>query len=257
MRFKSYTDFNRLYKDLYHRLYNDGYKIKTEKWQGKNTNDSQSMLEVLNTSFSVKIPDNFTDLSIETKSNQPWAYDHLMERLSGEPLNPGNEYKNWPFYKNKRENDTYRTEEEKFTHTYMERIWADKKIEGIRYKYGNISDVVDLLIREPYTRQAYLPIWFPEDTGVLHNGRVPCTLGYHFFIRGGGLHVNYFIRSCDIFRHLPDDIFLASGKVLWILDKIKKENAALSNIKPGFMSMCITSLHCFYIEKNILKRGIK
>ena len=30
------------------------------------------------------------------------------------------------------------------------------------------GDVIDLLEREPFTRQAYLPIWFPEDTGAFH-----------------------------------------------------------------------------------------
>jgi hypothetical protein len=50
---------------------------------------------------------------------------------------------------------------------------------GIRYNYGDLNDVVDLLARSPATRQAVLPVWFPEDTGAVHGERVPCS---HFSI---------------------------------------------------------------------------
>ena len=66
--------------------------------------------------------------------------------------------------------------------------------------YGDLDDVVTLLTNDPLTRQAFLPMWFPEDTGVVHGTRVPCSLGYHFMQRDGRLSITYYIRSCDIVR---------------------------------------------------------
>jgi len=135
----------------------------------------------------------------------------------------------------------------------MERIWPDK-LDGIRYKYGNLNDVVDLLKREPYTRQAFLPIWHPEDTGAIHGERVPCTLGYHFIRRENYFHVFYYIRSCDYIRHFRDDIYLCVRKLYWILEQLKN-NKNWKEVLPGTYNMFITSLHVFKNEKEILKQS--
>jgi len=126
----------------------------------------------------------------------------------------------------------------------------------MRFKYGDLDDVVNLLKKEPFTRQAYLPIWYPEDTGAVHGERVPCTLGYHFIRRGDHLHILYFIRSCDYLRHFRDDIYLAIRKLYWILDKLKTE-PNWKNVKPGIFDMKITSLHIFKVEKELLKQKNK
>jgi thymidylate synthase len=145
-----------------------------------------------------------------------------------------------------------------FSHTYPERIWPKRagissiaprpdNNKGIRYDYGDLADMVDLLKREPETRQAYLPIWFPEDTGAPSYQRVPCTLGYHFIRRHGFFHMTYYIRSCDIIRHFRDDIYLALKLYYWIKD------VSLPKTIPGLFTMHIVSLHCFYNERGLLK----
>src|SRR5690606_3302482 len=157
-------------------------------WQGIDVSDNPGLAtyEALHYSFSARIPPTLEELRTQVKPNLPWADDHFEERVGGKPLNPGEQYKNWPHYKN----DQFRTEDQKFTHTYMERFWPKYAGEGpvhpnqgIRYPYGDLDDVVDLLRRDPLTRQAYFPVWFPEDTGAVHGGRVPCTIGYHFLFR--------------------------------------------------------------------------
>ena len=201
------------------------------------------------------------EIEAKVRPHLPWARDHFLERVSGEPLNPGNEYKNWPFYKYKASNDTFRTIDEKFSHTYMERFWpklANKNHteyphRGIRFDYGDFADVIELIAKDPHTRQAFLPIWFPEDTGAVHGERVPCTLGYHFIQREGFLHIVYYIRSCDIIRHFRDDIYLAMRLVHVVLDEIKKKTQL--KWSPGKFTMHITSLHCFAHEKGLLKRS--
>lgn len=250
---EAFGDFGDVVRSFADRLYDRGYVVQTEKWQGMEITDKHAMVETLNPSFSCPVVEDLQKLRDQIEPNIPWADDHFLERVGREPLNPGNEYKNWPYYKYNPKNDKFRTEGEKFTHSYMERIWPPQTM-GIRYEYGNFDDVVTLLQREPFTRQAYLPIWYPEDTGVKHGGRVPCSLGYWFIRRGKWLHVNYYIRSCDIIRHFRDDIYLTSRKLLWLLDELrKKDPEAWNDVEPGLLTMHIGSLHCFNVEKPLLK----
>jgi hypothetical protein len=235
-----------------------GRTVKTERWQGIPSPDD--MFEYLFHSFKAEIPSTIDELVKESSPNLPWADEHLEERIGGLPLNPPPSHVNWPFAQRGNEKFGGNT---KFSHTYPERIWPkfasdepNSKLSGIRYEYGDFDDVIDLLEREPFTRQAFLPIWFPEDTGSVHKERVPCTIGYHFIRRGNYLHVVYYIRSCDYIRHFRDDIYLACRKVQWAIEKLKEKNPDnWAGVIPGYLSMHITSLHCFNKEKEILKQS--
>ena len=241
-------------------LYYHGQVVKTEKWQGIVAPDD--MNEVMMHAFRFAIPKTLAELVSEVKPNLPWADDHFEERVCGSPLNPPPSNEWWPF--NQKKNEKFKTEE-KFSHTYPERLWPKHSgedpgavMEGIRYQYGDFGDVIDLLEREPFTRQAYLPMWFPEDTGSTHGERVPCTLGYHFMRRGDNLHLVYHIRSCDYLRHFRDDIYMACRKLMWVLDELKSRDPEIWNeVEPGWYMMTITSLHCFNKEKEVLRQKNK
>ncbi len=246
------------------RLSDHGYVVKTEKWQGIDAPDD--MYEVMNHSFQMFIPRSMEELIDEVKPNLPWADEHFLERVGGLPVNPPPSHVNWPFAQ---KNNAQFGGTTRFSHTYPERIWpktatADpnelpiQNHKGIRFDYGDLGDVIDLLEKEPFTRQAFLPIWFPEDTGVTHGERVPCTIGYHFMRRDKFFHISYFIRSCDYIRHFRDDIYLAIRKLMWILDELKKRDPeGWKNVVPGYYSMHIISLHCFNKEKGLLKLSNK
>lgn len=242
------------------KLLNYGYVVQTERWQGIPSPDD--MWETMNTSFQSFIPHSLEELREEVKPNLPWADDHFEERISGKPLNPPPSNEWWPF--NQKKNEEFK-KDEKFSHTYPERLWPkyasetpNSVMEGIRYQYGDFGDVIDLLQREPYTRQAFLPMWFPEDTGSVHGERVPCTIGYHFMRRGNYLHIVYYIRSCDYLRHFRDDIYMACRKLMWVLETLKERDPERwSDVVPGYYSMHITSLHCFNKEKEVLKQKNK
>ena len=239
------------------KLLNHGYVVQTERWQGIPSPDD--MWETMNTSFQMFIPHTLEELRDEVRPNLPWADDHFEERISGKPLNPPPSNEWWPF--NQKKNEEFK-KEEKFSHTYPERLWPKYAAEepnstmfGIRYNYGDFGDVIDLLQREPFTRQAFLPMWFPEDTGSVHGERVPCTIGYHFMRRGNNLHIVYYIRSCDYLRHFRDDIYLACRKVIWTLERLReKDPESWNDVKPGMYTMHITSLHAFKHEKMLLKK---
>lgn len=195
------------------------------------------------------------------KPNLPWAEDHFLERISGQPLNPGEQWAKWPWGNSA---DKFRYPDGRFNHNYMERYWPkyagltpdgvvgeddmakNSRLAGIRFKAGDLHDMIDMLCADPLTRQAYLPVWFPEDTGQPENGRKPCTLGYHFIMRDGRLHCTYYIRSCDIHRHFRDDVYLTVRLQQYVLDVCRFRRSNLWNhVKMGQFHMHIVSLHCF------------
>lgn len=233
--------------------------VHTEKWQGFDISQRPEarMREIINHSFRVQMLSDSLDVyRDQIKPNLPWADSHFEERVCGQPLNPGETWKQWPFSLKAQES----LRNGQFDVNYMERYWPryagltlggkpPYPIEGnrgIRFRYGDLNDLIDLLAREPLTRQAYLPIFFPEDTGAHHGLRVPCTLGYHFLMRDNYLHVFYPIRSCDFYRHFRDDIYLTIRLTLWIRDQVRSRNPRdWKKVRLGWYSMWIGSLHLF------------
>jgi len=219
-----------------------------------------------------------------------WARTHFEERVSGQPLNPAPSHVDWPYAV--RGNTDHTDESAKFDHTYPERFWPKHAgrchqpyawtkgggvqavdqygqgdidgicggRSGIRFPYGDLDDVVNLLVRSPLTRQAYLPVWFPEDTGAVDGQRVPCTLGYHFMQRGGFLSCRYYLRSCDIYRHLSNDVFFAVALMHWVCGQVAERTERREmklKIRPGSLAIHISSLHAFVGDEAKIKNRIK
>lgn len=238
------------------RLKWESSEVPVGHWQGIDA--PMPTVEVFNHLLCCNVNPDLDVLKEQIQPNLPWADDHFMERVGGEPLNPPPSSDWWPFAQ--RGNKEFK-EQDKFTHTYPERFWprwAGSNVykdgnRGIRYRYGDLNDVIKLLVREPLTRQAYLPIWFPEDTGAVHGGRVPCTLGYHFMRRGNELHMFYTIRSCDFVRHFRDDIYLTCRLLLWVLNELKESDPKTwDEVVPGDLTMHIYSLHIFTADRPLL-----
>lgn len=232
-------------------------QVHTERWQGieiQNRPEAR-MREVIGWDFRAPMAERDVKYYQEQiEPNLPWADEHFEERVCGKPINPGESWKKWPFANSAA---NFRDQNGRFEVNYMERFWASGVFDdtpeagksthlwGIRGRpYGDLGTVLNLLANEPLTRQAWMPIYFPEDTGA--GGRVPCSLGYHWMMRGGYLHMHYPIRSCDFYRHFRDDIYLAIRLTLWLLDRLVEVNPkAWKDVKPGYYSMWIGSLHIF------------
>jgi len=361
--------------------------VHTDTWQGKDISKrpEAAMKELLNVTLAFDVGErNIETLGLATGANMPWAENHFQERVCGAPINPGVEWKNWPYankaaefrepcygpelpahewsylaglidgegtiyWRKEKErwqgvvrvyqkdrmicdhllglfrvgkvtsnNEKTKTNihgkvvdnhcfywqinsilevlwllngvmpylvikkdkakeafdhivankdkaggwsesrkkvwgrdwEPRFNHNYMSRYWPrgenDSKHIGLRHPYGDLNDVVSLMGRDPLTRQAYLPVFFPEDTGAVHGGRVPCTLGYHFIMRDDELHMVYYLRSCDLVRHFRDDIYLSVRLQMWMLKQLQERfGERWLTVKPGSFTMHVTSLHCF------------
>lgn len=256
--------------------------IHTGEWQSTDTSGipQRATYELMDVTFRTPVHYNTARWAhlLGEDLNASWAEEHFLERVSGVPVNPPPSHVRWPWA---RHNGNHQTEE-KFSHSYPERMWPKyaglgnapvppvfegNHHHGIRFAYGDLRDVVDLLIRSPYTRQAYLPIWFPEDTGAHHRQRVPCTLGYHFMIRGGNLSCRYYMRSCDLIRHFTDDVYMAGRLMQWMCGEISNgicqyyaDPEAVcehEHILPGELVMHIASLHAFTGDDFKLKEIVR
>lgn len=202
-----------------------------------------------------------------TGADLPWAEDHFQERVGGEPINPGTAHSYWPYHGHSIQEHLRKMGEtgQYYDHNYMERMWArgltfstlepmeatflgpdgeelgSKEIPvpftGYRFDVGDLGDVVNLLKQEPSTRQAYLPIWFPEDTGVTSAQRVPCTLGYYFIRKNGKLEMTYFLRACEWYRHFRNDVYLAIRLQQWVAEQVEME--------AGQFTMHVGNMHLF------------
>lgn len=266
-------------------LFHYGSLVEVPTWQALDVRGKPqgSTWELMNYECAIDIPRLPEDLETLCQPSIPWAENQFQERVAGEPLNPGETFKEWPWY---RGNVEQHKEQGQFSHTYMERYWpkhandgheqSGKPHHGIRFDYGDLNDVVNLLAREPTTRQAYLPVFFPEDTGAVHGERIPCSLGYLFLMREGKLNITYYIRSCDFYRHFRDDVYMTARLCQWVLQqlvprggpndepvskgsaiavgKIKEPMLSWCGVTPGRLTMHIGSLHVFEGDLPKLRR---
>lgn len=248
-------------------------------WQSVDVSKSPEMAthEIEDFYFSFPIGTEGLDYHrFQIGPNLPWADDHFeRDRVSGEPLNPGYTWEQWPYAHKANE---FRDGEGQFNHTYAERYWPRHagqtkegsyesrtasrpwrgEHDGIRYRYGDLKDVVKLLVKNPLTRNAYLPVWFPEDTGVVHGGRTPCSIGYLFRMRNNRLSIFYDIRSCDLLRHFKDDVYLTIRLLLWVLQECRKRDEQWNKVEPGDFTMHIGSFHVFVNDvPHLFAKGLK
>lgn len=232
-------DFANICNALHHQLM-EAMPVTTESWQALKNVPHTATRELQMVTIETRIPQTPAEARLEVDPNLPWADMHFEERVGGVPCNPPPSHTAWPWYSATGE----ARKDGVYSHSYPERMWGRAQ-QGQRYRYGDLDDVVSLLHREPHTRQAVLPIWWPEDVGAHHQQRVPCSLFYQFMLRGELLHVIYTIRSCDFLRYLRDDVYLAMRLGQWVLDQLTHLDHSWGAYDMGILHMHISSLHVF------------
>lgn len=227
-------------------------------WQTLNVSQSaqHDTHELRNVQVVYGVSADASDLALDIQPDLPWAEDHFQERVGGKPLNPAPSYRWWPHHKG---NADRHVEDEVFSHTYPERFWPryagedaenpylkhSSGLRGIRYNYGDLDGVLRQLLANPYTRQAVLPVWFPEDTGATDR-RVPCSLFYHFQNDGrDSLDCWYSMRSCDFARHFHNDVFMAARLMQWVCTEVFERSDGAVHMIPGRLNLSISNLHLF------------
>lgn len=283
-----FHNFRAAYGSIVQEFRSNSELVPAHIWQGVDVSSKPEMAthELEDYIFSFPLATEVLEYHrAQIGPNLPWADRHFeLDRVSGEPLNPGLTWQEWPYALKA---DSFRDKKGQFNHSYAERYWpklagittagrikksrfddefreygqpsprvesgeshaklnrSEETRQGIRYEYGDLADVVDLLVRNPLTRNAYLPVWYPEDTGVVHGGRTPCSIGYLFRMRQNKLSVFYDIRSCDFVRHFQDDVYLTVRLLLWVLAQARSKDKKWDAIKPGTFTMHIGSFHIF------------
>lgn len=216
-----------------------------KKWQSTEIKDF--FWECENFIWTVPSPDWDKEKAIEELQPQvEWCEAHFKERIGGEPLNPPPSHTMWNC-----KTSEFLSQDGKFSHTYPERFWPKSLMpKGIRFNTADYDTVVEVLKKDRYTRQCFLPIFFNEDlTASLENERVPCTLGYYFYYKEGYLNCNYIIRSIDVIRHLNNDLYLT---FLLLQDLSQK-----LDMRVGKIVLIAFNMHCFGNDQYTLKQRIK
>lgn len=262
----SKPNFRKVHSSVMDTFLTESKLVSPSTWQGRDVSAKPEMATHELEDVVLEFPVGTEDLDYHRHQigpNLPWADRHFeLDRVSGHPRNPGLTWAEWPYALKA---DGFRSINGQFNHTYAERYWPKYAYEspegivdddvkdiakakfGIRYPYGDLSDLVDLLVKTPSTRGAYLPVIFPEDTGIVHGGRTPCTIGYLFRLREGKLNVAYDIRSCDLVRHFKDDVYLTVRLLLWVIDRCRERDSRgfWSEVRPGRFFMHVGSFHVF------------
>lgn len=105
---------------------------------------------------------------------------------------------------------------------------------GLRLRY-QWDSLIGLLRREPDTRRAVLTIWREDDLS--HDGDRPCTLTLQFLIRDDRLELIVNMRSQDVYRGVPYDVFMFSQAQLSL--------AAQLGVGVGRYTHHVGSLHLY------------
>jgi thymidylate synthase len=182
--------------------------------------------EILGVTFTILDPSDREFMLKENGLSLEFAEKDFEDRVFGPSKNPGEAIK----YDTTGVLKPYLEEDGKFSYTYSERM------------HYQLPKIIALLREYPDTRQAFLSIWDPQiDSSRLEKRRVPCSIGYHFFLRYNELHMLYLMRSLCVNKNLGYDIYTASR----LLDYVAKE----LGVRPRFLQFWAGSLHIFREEE--------
>lgn len=107
--------------------------------------------------------------------------------------------------------------------------------------YRQLANLVQVLQKQPDTRQAYFTIWNgQEHVSASHD--VACTTGGQFLIRDGKLHLRVSMRSSDVFLGIPYDWLMFSRLQLVIAECL--------DIPAGSYAHSIGSQHLYERDVN-------
>jgi len=134
--------------------------------------------------------------------------------------------------------------------SYSEQITSNKKFDGIHYTYGQrffsqfkidqIKSIVDELKRKKESRRAYATTWDPNIDA--NNPQPPCIIGLQATIRNDKLYFTVYIRSNDMFKAWPLNVF---G-----LRRLQKNVCDELNIDIGTITTISNSAHIYENDIN-------
>jgi len=225
---RTFINFPEAQNEIMRDLAELGTLVRTETMQhfdvtGKEEFDT---MELMNYGYTVTRP-NYQEVQ---GVHEAWVEQEWRDRLAGD-LNPGFSWKERPeIWEPMLERSQYKQnmgKVGKFSYSYSQRMGGN-----------HLRKLIEEIKVRPNSRQLYLPVWYPNDEDKrVEKRRVPCSLGYHFMLRGGQLHITYMMRSCDFVTHYGNDVALATMLLEYIARMTKK--------KMGSFNHFVGSLHAY------------
>ena len=75
-------------------MLSEGEKQDVKEWQSIKVD--HKMIELRNLYLNFDCPSSIKKLQLLIEPDLPWAENHFLERVNGLPLNPGEQWQNWP-----------------------------------------------------------------------------------------------------------------------------------------------------------------
>lgn len=107
---------------------------------------------------------------------------------------------------------------------------------GVRV-HGRVGEIVDLLRRDPESRQAVLTIFDSARDLGRERRDIPCTIAIQFLVRGGRLNMRVAMRSNDLWLGFPYDVVQFAA--------IQGAIAAALGIPMGTYTHSVGSFHLY------------
>lgn len=211
-----------------------GRRVHPNSMQNKMVKDLQeySTLEILGYSYILMSLDRVEYLFLHDPRSEEWVKAELKERLTP-ATNPGTAWKLrqdlWEQF----------LVQGRFDYSYSERFNG----------YDAIGRIIGEIQDNPDSRQLILSVWDRGDIQYIGGlRRVPCSIYYQFFVRGGKIHIMYNQRSADVVAHFGNDVWLAYNLMAYIADQ--------TGYLPGYLHHTIGSLHVYQKDLETLKTSL-
>jgi len=230
-----YKDPNEMVREVERDLFEMGIRVQSGTMQDKDVHDNPDYETIEVQAYGYTLTDCNPMLVREgvikyLHGNPEWAETEFRDRINPDYINPGCA---WELY---REVWAEFLRDGQFAYTYNERFREQ------------LPQVIRELNVRPNTRQAIMTMYDRHQDMANWGGkdRIPCSLSYQFYIRGGQLHMIYTMRSCDFLTHFCHDVYFAAKLLHYV---------ALHTRQPaGHLTHFMGSLHAY--KKDMDKRGI-
>lgn len=226
MMIRTRQEPNRVYLDLYDRVMSMEPK-KTHSISGLCTN--QDCYEINGDIFWIDCQDirpfNEFVKAVWGEDGITFCHKEFEERLK-KITNPGSAWKI-----QKKEWRKYFSQNGKFYYTYSERL---------NNKWDILAETIHT---NPDSRRCFLNVWESKDSKNMSTERVPCTIGYQFYMNGGRLNMIHIMRSLNIYHNMCNDLLLDFLTLQFVSN--------ISGNLMGEIGVFSSSIHLF--EKDLKK----
>jgi len=151
---------------------------------------------------------------------------------------------------------------------HLKGYFIDKKPEGVDYTYGErflnyynlnqLQYIINKLSKNPETRRAIMITWNPNID--MHSNDPPCVISIEGIIQGRYLNLTEYIRSNDMFRGWPLNMYALIRIGEYIINEINKR--INKKYELGVITTISASAHVYehdfpYMEKALEKYGYR